>query len=333
MSDPYTIGRLTRRRTNGETYWSYCIIWQGDTGRVRHSLSTTDRVAAEASARRVWASLQSHGVMDTVGDLVTAYLASLDGQRDEKRKREAWVAAAPYWADLRPPIIDEGVSRAYPAWRKRAANTHRQELSLIRTSMNWAVKQGHLDKAPPITVPPLPQSSVSHLTKEDFRAYLTGCSAPHVSLFAKLAVTTGGRKSALLQAKWAQVDFDRALLDLNGDGRTQTSKFRATVPLNDLILPALRRAQEGALSEYVIEYNGKPLRDIKKGIAAASQRSGIKVHPHMFRHSSAVWMAEDRVPMTEIAAFLGHRDINVTVRIYARYHPDYLRAASESLTW
>ena len=73
--------------------------------------------------------------------------------------------------------------------------------------------------------------------------------------------------------------------------------------------------------------------DIKKGIAAASVRSGVKVHPHMFRHSAAVWMAEDRVPMSEIAAFLGHRDINVTTRVYARFHPEYLRKAAQSLSW
>ena len=73
--------------------------------------------------------------------------------------------------------------------------------------------------------------------------------------------------------------------------------------------------------------------DIKKGIAAAALRSGIKVHPHMFRHSAAVWMAEDRVPMAEIASFLGHRDLNITVRIYAKYHPEYLRQAARSLAW
>jgi len=46
-----------------------------------------------------------------------------------------------------------------------------------------------------------------------------------------------------------------------------------------------------------------------------------------------VWMAEDRVPMSEIAAFLGHRDSAVTSKVYARYNPDFLRGAARSLTW
>lgn len=65
---------------------------------------------------------------------------------------------------------------------------------------------------------------------------------------------------------------------------------------------------------------------------AAAERNNLKAHPHMFRHSAAVWMAEDRVPMSEIASFLAHRDINVTVSVYARHHPDYLREAARSLT-
>lgn len=334
MSQPYAIGKLTRTRTDGSRYWSWCIVWRDEQGsRKRFSLGTTDRVAADAQARRVWASLVAPASYDTVGDIVTAYLDSLNGERQEKRKREAWVAAKPYWAGLRPAVIDEAVSLAYPAWRKRSVNTVRHELSLVRTALNWAVNQKHIESAPKVTLPALPETSVGHLTKDQFRKLLEGCGRPHIRLFCMLGVTTGGRKSAILQAKWDQVDFDRALLNLNPEGRRQNSKFRATVPLNDMILPALREAKDAALTEHIIEHNGNPCLDIKKGFAAAAKRAGIAAHPHMLRHSAAVWMAEDRVPMAEIAAFLGHRDINVTIRIYARYHPDYLREAARSLTW
>lgn len=252
---------------------------------------------------------------------------------DDKRKREAWRAARPYWENLRVGLVDGPVSVGYLRWRGRRINTMRAELSLIRTALNWAEAEGLIDKAPPVKLPAMPETSVGHLTKAEFRTFLEGCAAPHVKLFAMLAVTTGGRKSAILQSKWDQVDFTRCLLDLNPEGRKQNGKYRATVPLNDMIMPALREAKGNAATPYIIEHRGNPLLDIKKGIAAASARSGIKVHPHMFRHSAAVWMAEDRVPMSEIASFLGHRDMRVTLRIYARYHPDYLREAARSLTW
>lgn len=334
MESEYTIGRLTRTRADGSRYWSFCLMWRNADGRrQRYSLGTTDRVTAEAKARFEWAARAQPAELATVGDLVSAYLDSLGGERQEKRKREAWKAAGPYWAKLEPATIDKGVSLAYPDWRRRSVNTVRAELALVRTALNWAVEEKHLNKAPPIKLPPMPETSVDHLTKKQFRKFLDGCGTPHVRLFSMLAVTTGGRKTALLQAKWDQVDFQRGFIDLNPKGRVQNRKHRATVPLNDMILPVLRAAKQIALTDHIIEHRGKPLADIKKGFGAASNRSGVHTHPHMLRHSAAVWMAEDRVPMPEIASFLGHRDISVTVRVYARYHPDYLRSAARSLRW
>lgn len=336
MSTTYTIGKLTRTRADGAAYWSYCIVWREGGSRKRHSLGTMDRVVAEAEARRVWSSLSAKGAYGTVGEIVAAYLGAVDRPDpvpDADRKREAWLAAKPYWDGLPVANVDDLVSQGYLAWRKRAVNTMRQELSLVRTATKWAAGQGLIEKAPAIKLPSMPETTVGHLTKKQFGKFLAGCAAPHVRLFAMLAVTTGGRKSAILQATWSQVDLERCLLNLNQSGRKQNRKYRATVPLNDLIAAALRVARADASTDYLIEHHGKPLLDIKKGIAAASVRSGIPVHPHMFRHSAAVWMAEDRVPMAEIASFLGHRDINVTVRTYARYSPEYLRQAAQSLTW
>src|SRR5690606_1707325 len=119
-------------------------------------------------------------------------------------------------------------------------------------------------------------------------------------------------------------------LSLNAAGRVQSHKKRAVVPLNGLAMEALREAKDGATCDYIVEYHCGPLRDIKKGVEAAAIRTGVKVHPHMFRHSAAVWMAEARVPMAEIASFLGHDDISTTTRVYARFNPDFLKGAAEA---
>lgn len=334
MTTEYSIGKLTRTRADGSKYWSFCILWRnGESKRQRYSLGTTDRVEADALARKVWASLRGPTELETVGQVVEAYLASLAGRKDEYRKRSRWNVVRGYWSKLRLSAVDEQVSRTYVAESRKAINTIRNELTLVRSALNWAASRKLIAEAPTIALPTAPESKVGHLTKAQFRKFLTGCATPHVRLFAMLAVTTGGRKTALLEARWDQVDFDRAMFALNAEGRAQTHKRRATVPLNEVIMPALREAKAGALTEYIVEYHGDRVRDIKKGVAAAARRSKVACHPHMFRHSAAVWMAEDRVPMSEIASFLGHTDINVTIRVYARYHPDYLREAARSLTW
>jgi integrase len=53
----------------------------------------------------------------------------------------------------------------------------------------------------------------------------------------------------------------------------------------------------------------------------------------MLRHSAAVWMAEQAVPMTQIAQFLGHTDSRITERVYARFAPQFLSTAADALEW
>lgn len=331
MSPQFKLGKLTRKRSDGSAYWSYCVTWWGPEGRVRRTLDTQDKPTAEAKARRLYADRDKGmaALVDTVGGCVEAYLDSLGGQRDEARKRNGWKAAKPFWGAVPIAVVDDALSRSYLEWRGRAINTMRNELSLVRTALNWM----YGSKAPKVIVPGIPPSVVGHLTKAQFREFLTGCASPHVRLFAILGVTTGARKTALLQARWSQVDWEREQLDLNPEGRVQNSKQRALVALNGQAMVALREAREGALSEYIVEHRGGPILDIKRGIAGAVGRTGVQVHPHMFRHSAAVWMAEARVPMAEISAFLGHATLDITTKIYARFHPDHLRKAAEALTW
>lgn len=62
------------------------------------------------------------------------------------------------------------------------------------------------------------------------------------------------------------------------------------------------------------------------------KRAGLEdVTPHVLRHTAAVWMAENRVPMSEISQYLGHKSTLITERVYARYSPEYLRNAAQSL--
>jgi site-specific recombinase XerD len=83
----------------------------------------------------------------------------------------------------------------------------------------------------------------------------------------------------------------------------------------------------------VIEWAGERVKLLKRGIKTAATNAEISraVSPHILRHSAAVHMAEDGVPMDEIQQFLGHSDINTTRKIYARFSPDYLRDAASAL--
>ncbi len=156
---------------------------------------------------------------------------------------------------------------------------------------------------------------------------------PHVRLFVVLAITTGARAGAILDLTWDRVDLDRRLIDFNPVRRERTTKGRGVVPINARAHEALIAAKPGAMTDYVIEWGGEQIGSIKKGLQRASARSGVYCTSHVLRHTAAVWMAEAGTPMSEIAQYLGHANSQTTERVYARYSPDYLRGASEALTW
>lgn len=326
MQDEYTLQRYRGK---------LAITWFEDGRRHRHSLGTADRASGEAAARAFWQRRSIGGKANTVGEAVESYLKNKHAIASIKRAQVAWKAAKPFWNEMPIARVDIQASVDYRARRGHCrAITVRNELAVIRAALNWAAKHKLIAApAPFIQMPAIPASGVRHLTKPQFRKLLDGASRPHVKLFLQLAVGTGARSNALLDLTWDQVDFERGVITLNPEERVQTSKYRATVPMNAQLRASLEEAKAGAMSDYVIEHGRHRVGSIKKGFAAACERSGIKATPHMMRHSAAVWMAEDGVPMSQIAKFLGHTDSRITERVYAKFSPEFLAGAAEALTY
>ena len=121
------------------------------------------------------------------------------------------------------------------------------------------------------------------------------------------------------------MDFGRGTINLRLDDGV-TRKGRAVVPMNASTRAALSVAREAALSEYVIEYAGGPVKSIRKGFSAAVERSGIgRVTIHELRHTAAVTMLSAGLPIEMVAQVLGHSNLSVTYRTYGRYLPGQMQ--------
>ena len=214
----------------------------------------------------------------------------------------------------------------------RADGTIHTELGHLRTVLLWAVKRRHISHACHIERPAKPSPKDRHLTRDEARRLMDAARAHHVRLAIILLLGTAARVRAILDLTWDRCNFDKGLIHLRDPDDTTPRKGRAVVPMNGMVRAALSDAREGALSNHVIEWAGKPVLSIKKGMGTAARKAGlVGVSPHVLRHTAAVWMAEGKVPMEEIAQYLGHRDNRVTKHIYARFSPDYLRGAAEVL--
>lgn len=244
-------------------------------------------------------------------------------------------ALLPFFGSMAAEGISEADCKGYCAKRRvagRKEGTIWTELGRLRSALKWAERKNLIVKAPAIYRPAMSPPRDLRLTREQATLFLSSCITPHIRLFVLLAMTTGARSGALLGLTWGRVDFDGKTIDLHDPARPRTHKGRPVVPMNRTASAALSEARTGALTPFVIEWDGKPVKSVKKGLATAGRRCGLPwVTAHVFRHSVASWLAQDGVDLRKIAELLGHSDSRTTEKIYSRFTPDFLRDAAEAL--
>jgi integrase len=133
----------------------------------------------------------------------------------------------------------------------------------------------------------------------------------------------GLRASEAVDLRWDQVDFNRAVLHV----RRAKGGTPSVHPLSGSEMRALRRLQrESEASSFVfVSERGAPFttagfaRMIER--AAVTAGLGLKAHPHMLRHTCGYALANAGHDTRAIQAYLGHRNIQHTVR-YTELAPD-----------
>lgn len=320
MSGDYRIGRLKGR---------YVVSWWEDGKRKRYRLDALDRKAAESEAIDVIRRETAQTPGTTIADLWEAYRREKDGRRVAVAMGHEWKSMGSHFAHLRPDQITVETCRAYIAAR-RALGKHDgtiwTELGHLRTVLRWA----YGDKAPRIERPAKPAPKERYLTHAEIDRLLAAPMAHHIKLAILLMLGTAARVTAILELKWANVNFEREQIDLRIDA-IGPRKGRAVVPMNAMLKAALSEAKRSAMTDYVIEWAGEPVKRIKTGFYAAAKKAGLNVSPHDLRRTAARFMVEAGIPMSEVAQFLGHTSTSVTERVYGRFSPTHLRKAADIL--
>ena len=136
----------------------------------------------------------------------------------------------------------------------------------------------------------------------------------------------GLRVSEANDLRWEQVELKRRLLHV----RRIKNGSPSTHPLGKQErkwLRKLRRLYPTARYVFVSELKG-PMTPatIQKIVARAGRVAGMpfRVHPHMLRHACGYKLANDGQDTRAIQAYLGHRNINHTVR-YTELSPERFR--------
>lgn len=259
-------------------------------------------------------------VKDITPDDVQAYV-----DRRSKRPQRQWCPAAQLAGPLGRPSVNHTIST---------------ELSVLNAAINHAVRKKRVPKAEqpfiqlPGTSPPrdrwLTPEEAGRLVdaaREEVNPHQPKGTLPRVFRFVLLALGTASRKSALLEAKRAQVQLEGNLIELNPAGRAQTNKRRPRVPISDWLRPYIDDIMAQIPDDpeaYLLDHAGS----IRTAFENAVSRAGLgrEVTPHVLRHTKATWMAQAGVSMFDIAGVLGD-SVETVTKTYAHHHPDYLRGA------
>jgi type 1 fimbriae regulatory protein FimB/type 1 fimbriae regulatory protein FimE len=131
-----------------------------------------------------------------------------------------------------------------------------------------------------------------------------------------LAYRHGLRVSELIHLRWDQVDLDHALFHV----RRLKHGVPSTHPLTGTEIRALRKLKRmtgDSVYVFLSERKG-PLTDssVRKMMAQAGELAelGFPVHPHQLRHGCGYKLANDKQDTRAIQLFLGHRNIQHTVK-------------------
>lgn len=281
-------------------------------------------------------TLHSRTAIPTIATLWREYVEYLGERPSGKSLAFTGKRVLRYFGTLRHDEVTLQKCRDYVARRYADGvkqGTVHTELGHLRMALNWGVKMRRIPFAPYIERPSKPQPKERFLTRDEIRRLLDTDMLPHVRLTIILMLQTGARVGAILDLTWDRVDLERRTIDLRVDS-TGPRKGRAVVPISDALARTLthHRGLRSGRVPYVVTYNGQRVLNIYGSIRRACERARLcDVSPHVFRHTAAVHLAEGGMPMEELAQFLGHSDVSVTRKVYARFSPTHLRRAVEIL--
>jgi integrase len=155
----------------------------------------------------------------------------------------------------------------------------------------------------------------------------------HVARFILIGLYTGTRHEANLAMRWGVnskggwFDLEQHVMYRRGEGEVDTNKRRVPAPIPDKLLPHLKRWRRMTVVGPV-EYAGRLILKERKGWDRARELAGLgdDVTPHTLKHTCITWLLQNRVPIWEVAGFVGTSE-KIIRDTYGHHSPDHLNAA------
>ena len=283
----------------------------------------------------------------TLADFWQSYsLADVNGARCREyvgwRIGQQWRSAKPEQTGNEPRLVTQAAAR--------------RELEDLRAAINHHRREGLCSEVVSVVLPEKSEGRDVWLTRNQ-AADLIGAAwrakqvmqdrrtnravGRHLARFILVGLYTGSRSGAICGAALmptigrGHVDLERGVFYRRALGARETKKRQPPVRLPDRLLAHLRRWRRlGIAKQAVVEWNGKPVRSVRKAFAAAVKAAsldGLGITPHTLRHTAATWAMQGGGDLWQIAGFLG-MTVEVLERVYGHHHPDFQHDAAAAVT-
>jgi integrase len=291
--------------------------------------------------------------------------------------RQRLLTLADFWQPFFLADVNGARCREYVAWRtkqrRRACRPDqtnrppllvtkgaaRRELEDLRAAINHHRQEGFCSEVVAVALPErapgrdfwLTRSEAARMIRAAWRARQVmrdGVTkrevGKHIARFLLVGLYTGTRAGAICGASLhpaigrGYVDLDRGVFYRRAQGARETKKRQPPVRLPDRLLAHMRRWQRlGIATHAVVEWNGKPVRSVRKAFAAAVKAAGLpttgpdRITPHVLRHTAATWTMQNGADLWQASGFLG-MTVEMLQERYVHHHPDFQRAAAHAVS-
>lgn len=133
-------------------------------------------------------------------------------------------------------------------------------------------------------------------------------------LIIYLLFDSGVRVSELVNIKIKDIDFIERSIKVLGKGSKDRYVFFSSLTLN-VLMEWMQYYKEISKSEYLfVNYNGEGMtsRSVERIVKLAGDKIGIKLHPHMLRHTFATDLLNKGADLRMIQELLGHENLDTT---------------------
>ena len=180
---------------------------------------------------------------------------------------------------------------------------------------------------------PIPSPQINFLKDKQCADRIIEKAPAHLKPIIYTALYTGLRRNNILNLKWANIDFTNNQITVKIKNKNIAGGKSLTIPMIAELKNIL--SNQPKINEFVFNYNGKPIKDIKHAWQSIfydknGKSTGIPyIRFHDLRHTAITWIVKKTGNILLAKEIVGHSSVKVT-EIYAHVIDDEKRQALES---